>query len=98
RLRRLVTAPILEETAMTTLRIAPALGLGALALGLLLAPAPSRAQEGRKDAGPADSGRDHYSSREALNASYDRQFIELDRRRIADPAKLAAQQKGDEAE
>jgi len=74
---------------MTT-RIAPALAVGALGLGLSAA-APARAQEANRPSGG-------FASREAMPTYYDRQFAELDRRRLDDLTQLAGKLKGAEAE
>ena len=73
-------------------RIAPALVLALGGLSLVPVPAALAGppQEPRTRAEPAASGSGSYKSLEELNASYDRQFAELDRKRMADLTALAA--------
>ncbi|MBX6314137.1 MAG: TlpA family protein disulfide reductase [Isosphaeraceae bacterium] len=76
---------------MRPLRIASAVALGLLGLAL-----PTSAQKADSGAEPRESAR--FSSLERLNAYYDDQFLELDRRRIADLTALASKAQMPEAE
>jgi len=84
---------------MRTYRIASALAVGALSVGLSAAAQEGRAGGARAsdEATKARAG-DGFASVEALNAHYQDQFQLLERRRIADLTKLAAGLSGPEAE
>ncbi|HWE39117.1 MAG TPA: TlpA disulfide reductase family protein [Isosphaeraceae bacterium] len=79
---------------MTTPRKALVLARAALAAALLAPPAS--AQDEPPESGRKASGR--FDSLESLNASYTKQYEELERRQIADLTALAGRQAGSKAE
>jgi thiol-disulfide isomerase/thioredoxin len=80
---------------MTTPRKALVVALGALLAPALLIP-PATAQDEPPEASRKAAGR--FDSLEALNASYTKQYDELERRQIADLTALAGRQAGAKAE
>lgn len=86
---------------MRSFRMTAALAIGALSMGLGLA-AIATAQETKKTtsqaAGSGGQSPGEFRSREDLHAYYDKQFGELDRHRIEDLTRLAARQRGQDAE
>jgi len=96
----------IEDTRMLKNRIASALALGALSLGLS-ASAQEAKKEARKEAPKKEATKDtgtspkaggKFASLEALNTYYSDQFKLLERMRLADLTKLAANLSGPEAE